>query len=221
MNILETIQKRRSVRAFLPDPISPHIITQILTTAQFAPSGCNTQPWQVAILGTEHRQKLVEKILAARAKGITEQPDYDYYPKQWIEPYKSRRFACGMALYGALKIAHHDKEARQKIWDLNYYFFNAPVGLIFYIDRHLQTGSYIDIGMFIQNVMLAARHFNLETCAQASFADYPEQVRDVLSLDENQIIICGMAMGYANWDAAINLCHTDRIDVEQFTHWYN
>lgn len=221
MTILELIQQRRSVRAFLTKPVSIDIISEILNTARFAPSGCNTQPWKVAILGPLHKQQLAKEIIEARNHSIESHPDYQYYPRDWHEPYKSRRFSCGSALYGALGIMYHDKASREKIWDLNYHFFNAPIGLIFHIDCTLDTGSYIDMGIFLQNVMLAARHFGLETCAQASLADYPNQVRKVLALDSTQTIICGMALGYPDPDAKINQCRTNRIPIAQFANWYD
>lgn len=221
MNVLDAIRDRRSIRAFLPKSVDNEIIAKILETARFAPSGCNAQPWKVSVLGCEHKHQLATEILKARKTGVETTPDYQYYPSDWHEPYKSRRFSCGKALYGALDIAYHDKVARENTWERNYHFFNAPIGLIFHMDNRLGIGSYMDIGMLIQNVMLAARHFGLETCPQAALADYPDQVRNILSLEPGQIIICGMALGYPDNDAKINQFRTERISVSQFTSWYD
>jgi nitroreductase len=221
MEVWEAIRNRACFRAFLDKPVSEDIVRQILDVARFAPSGVNTQPWQVAVLGSQHKKTLAEKIIAARKAGVEANPDYHYYPEQWIEPYKSRRFACGMALYGALDIKREDTAARQAVWDLNYHFFHAPLGLIFYMDKHLQTGSYMDCAMFIQNVMLAARHFGLETCPEASLADYPDLVRETLSLTDSPIILCGMALGYPDLKALINQYRTERLSVDEFTQWFD
>jgi nitroreductase len=174
MNVHDAIKGRASTRAFLNKPVSPEIIKQILAVARWAPSGVNTQPWKVAVIYGETMNIITQKILQARQKGQELHAEYHYYPQEWFEPYKSRRFQCGMALYGAMNIKRDDAAARQHIWELNYHFFGAPVGLIFSINKRLERGSWMDLGMFIQNVMLAARGFQLETCAQASLADYPD-----------------------------------------------
>ena len=174
----------------------------------------------MAVVGPLHRQKLSESIIQARQKDIPENPDYHYYPTQWEEPYKSRRKACGLALYGALRIQKEDIERRKKQWYRNYFFFDAPVALIFYIDAILCKGSWMDMGMFLQNVMLAARYYGLETCPQASLAEYPDIVRECLNIPANQHIVCGMAMGYADWSDPINQYRTHRETVDSFTTWH-
>lgn len=217
-NILEIIRARRSIRAFLPKPVSSDMVYHILEVARFAPSGVNTQPWKVAIVGSHHRAKLSQAIIKARENHIPPNPDYDYYPSQWQEPYKSRRKACGLALYGALNIALHETEKRKEQWHRNYYFFNAPVALIFYMPSFLATGAWIDMGMFMQNIMLAARHFGLETCPQAALAEYPDIVRAQLGIVDHHII-AGMAMGYADEAHPVNQYRTEREPVETFSMW--
>ncbi|MCW5588777.1 MAG: nitroreductase [Legionellales bacterium] len=220
MNILEAIKGRASCRAFLAKPVDREIIHAILEAARFAPSGTNTQPWQVAVVTEGALQRVSAAILQAHQQQ-TMNPDYQYYPREWFDPYKSRRFACGMALYGALNIQRDDKLRRQQVWELNYQFFGAPVGLFIFIDKRLATGSFMDTGMFIQTIMLAAREFGLETCPQAALAEYPDVVRQQLQLDDNTIILCGMALGYPDRAHAINQYRTQREEVDHFTLWYS
>lgn len=221
LNTLDAIHDRQCVRAFLKKDVSLEIIEQILEAARFAPSGVNTQPWYVAVLGPKHRQKVSEAIIQARENNIPENPDYHYYPTSWEEPYKSRRKACGLALYGALHIAKDDGEKRKAQWYRNYYFFDAPVGLIFHLEAKLCKGSWMDIGMFIQNVMLAARYFGLETCPQASLAEYPDIIRAELNISKEHHIVCGMALGYADWSHPVNQYRTTREAVNTFTIWHD
>lgn len=217
---LSILKDRQCVRAFLPQIVSDQTITRILDAARFAPSGVNTQPWKVAVLGPIHRQKISQGIIHALEQGLKPHPDYDYYPKEWVEPYKSRRQACGLALYGALDIKKEDLERRKQQWYRNYYFFDAPAALIFYIDAKLCKGSWMDMGMFIQNVMLAARAFDLETCPQAALAEFPDIIRETLDLPVSQHIVCGMAMGHPDWSNPINQYRTTREEVNSFTRWY-
>lgn len=220
MELLSSIRERRSVRAFLNTPVSDTIIQKILDTARWAPSGVNTQPWKVAVLGQKTRATLSEQILHAREASIPEDPDYHYYPTEWREPYKSRRKACGLALYGSLKIAIDETEKRKIQWYKNYIFFGAPAALMILIDKDLTTGAWLDLGMFIQNIMLAAKGYGLETCPQASLAEYPNIVRKVLSLSDQHFVVCGMAVGYADWSHPVNQYRTTREPVENFTQWY-
>jgi nitroreductase len=220
MDILAAMRGRASVRAYLNKPVASQTIRDMLAAARFAPSGVNTQPWQVAVVTGATKTALTQAILAARKEGVKEHPDYHYYPRDWFEPYKARRFACGMALYGALQIERDDHARRQQVWDLNYHFFHAPVALLFFVDKRLEKGSWLDCGMFIQNVMLAARHFGLDTCAQASIADYPNEVKQVLAMQDDLALICGMALGYADPAQAINQYRTERAGVDDFTSWH-
>lgn len=220
MDVVDSIKERRSVRAFLDKEVPKSIIIDILNVARFAPSGVNTQPWHVAHLGPITREKITQDIIHLRENAVPENPDYQYYPKEWVEPYKSRRKACGAALYGALNIGFNDKEKRQEQWHKNYYFFYAPVALIFYLEAKLCKGSWMDMGMFIQNVMLAARSHGLETCPQAALAEYPDVIREHLNLPQTMHIVCGMALGYADWSNPVNQYRTQREPVESFTTFY-
>lgn len=221
LDILTAIRERSSVRAFLKRPVPLPLLWEILDTARFAPSGVNTQPWHVAIVGPKHRKRLSEEILQAKESHISPNPDYHYYPKTWEEPYKSRRKACGLALYNALSITGEDTEKRKAQWYQNYEFFQAPAAFLFYLERSLCQGSWLDMGMFLQNVMLAARAHGLETCPQAAFAEYPEIIRKCLALEASYAIVCGMAIGYADWSHPINQYRTERIAPEQFAQYYD
>jgi nitroreductase len=219
MDVLEAIQHRSSIRAFLDKPVSKAQVTQVLETARFAPSGVNTQPWQVVVVGDALKKIMGDKIISAKEKQVPENPDYHYYPEKWVEPYTSRRKACGLALYGALNIGREDTEKRKIAWYRNYHFFDAPIGMIIHIDSQLEIGSWLDAGMFIQNILLAARGIGLSTCAQAAMAEYPDIIRDTLSIPSTQKIICGIAMGYADLTAPINQYRTTREPLDTFVRW--
>ena len=221
MNILEAIKKRSSTRAFLEKDVSKAIIESILETARWAPSGTNTQPWNVVVLSGSAKEHLCEKMAAkftAHEKGT---PDYHYYTAgKLVEPYRTRRFNCGMALYGALGIGREDRVEREASWSRNYHAFNAPVMLLFFIDKCLEKGSWLDYGMFLENVMLAALEYGLATCPQQALAEYPDLARDYLGEDyQDKILICGIALGYADTRAAINNYRTEREDIANFTRW--
>jgi len=217
LNVLEAIKGRHSARAFLNLSVDKKSITTILEVARFAPSGVNTQPWEVVVVQGNYIQQIGDAIIAAREAGTPENPDYHYYPTEWIEPYKSRRKACGLALYSSINITLQDKEKRKEAWYRNYYFFGAPIGLLFFLETKLEKGSWIDMGMFIQNVMLAARGIGLETCPQASLAEYPDIVRGIVGVSKEKALLCGMALGYEDQNHPINQYRTEREPVEKFT----
>jgi len=221
MNVEQAIVGRYSCRAYLDDPVPRPLLEKILETARWSPSGANMQPWQVVVLQGEAKERLSDALLAAFDAGERPAPDYDYYPAEWIEPYKGRRYQCGLALYQALAIERDDKARRLEAWRDNYRFFGAPVALLFFIHRSLATGSWLDMGMFIQSVMLAARQWGLESCPQASVADYPQVVRHTLGLEEELRLLCGLALGYPDADHPVNNYRTDREPVAGFTRWFD
>jgi len=220
MDILTAMRERHSTRGFLDRDVEDNIIEQILDAARYAPSGANTQPWQVCVVKDQTKQSITDQIIAAREAGQSENPDYQYYPSQWREPYKSRRYATGMALYSALAIGREDTARRTQAWYDNYRFFGAPVGLFFFIDKDLAQGSWLDLGMFIQNVMLAAMAFDLATVPQASLAEYPDIVRTALQVPDTQALACGMSLGYADENMPVNQYRIERATVADFTRWY-
>ncbi len=216
------ITSRHSMRAFLPTPVPRETVEAILRVAARAPSGTNTQPWQVYALTGTAKQRLSERISA-----IYEDPvelalhtrEYDYYPKAWTSPYLERRRKVGWDLYGLLGIDKTDKDAMHHQHGRNYRFFDAPVGLIFSIDRVLQQGSWLDYGMFLQNIMVAARARGLHTCPQAAFTEFHRVIAEELAFRPEQMLVCGMALGYADPVAVENTLLTERAAVSEFARF--
>ncbi len=213
------ITSRRSVRAFLPTPVPRQTIEEILAVASRAPSGTNTQPWKVTVLTGRARQTLSEKIRAAyddpdeRARHTEE---YAYYPTEWKSPYIDRRRKVGWDLYGLLGIGKTDKARMHAQHGRNYRFFDAPVGLIFTIDRHMQQGSWLDYGMFLEALMVAARARGLDTCPQAAFTQFHRIIAEHIGMPATDMVVCGMSLGHADPDAIENSLVTQRAPVAEF-----
>lgn len=220
MNIIEALRKRKSVRAYLEKPVEKEKIMNILRAARHAPSGTNAQPWQVAVVTGKKKDELTEAMEKAfRQDGIGAM-DYNYYPLEWNEPYKKRRVSCGAQLYAALNIERKDRKGRIEQWIANYRAFEAPVILFFFLDSVMKKGSFLDYGMFIQSVMLAALEEGLATCPQAALGQYPKLIKDALGYDQETLLICGMALGYEDTGATVNNYRTPREEVEVFTHFF-
>jgi len=219
------ITSRRSVRAFLPTAVPRATIEDILRVASRAPSGVNTQPWKVTVLTGAAKQALSKKILAAHdanaAAGSSgaDVGEYDYYPTEWSSPYIERRRKIGWDLYGLLGIGKTDKARMHAQHGRNYMFFDAPVGLIFTIDRILRQGSWLDYGMFLENIMIAARGRGLDTCPQAAFIGFHRIIAEQLQLPAAEMVVCGMSLGYADGSAAENRMVTERVPVEAFARF--
>ena len=209
--VLDALEGRSSVRGYLDRPVPRQLVERILTAAARAPSGNNSQPWRVHVLTGPARARLGDAILAARqADQDDPAPEYDYYPRDWPEPYGARRRTIGWELYGLLGIQKGDK-AKSRAWqDENYRFFGAPVGLILTRDRRLGLGALIDLGMFMEGVAVAARGLGLDTCAQAAFAHYHAIIRSELRLAPEDMVICGMSLGFTDTAAAANRLRTER-----------
>jgi len=220
MNILETLQQRKSVRAFLNKDVEDDKINAILAAASHAPSGVNTQPWQVAVVTGATKLKLQAQLESGYREGEKGNADYSYYPEKWVEPYRSRRIACGLKMYSTLKIEREDKQRQLNQWAANYRAFDAPVMLLFFMDASMQTGSFLDYGMFLQSIMLVAVEQGLATCPQASVADYPEMIKTALDYPQDSILVCGMALGYEDKDALVNSYRTSREAVDTFTRYF-
>jgi nitroreductase len=213
------ITRRRSLRAFLPTPVAHEDIAQILQVAGRAPSGTNTQPWKVYVLQGERKQQLSSAILAAHndpEQTRQHQEAYAYYPKQWTSPYIDRRRKVGWDLYALLGLTREDKAGMAAQHGKNYDFFGAPVGLIFTIDRIMEQGSWLDYGMFLQNIMLAARARGLDTCPQAAFTQYHRIIAAQLQLPEQETVVCGMSLGVADLSKIENSLRTERMALEEF-----
>jgi len=213
----EAIASRRSVRAFLPDPVDPQAIRDILSVASRAPSGTNMQPWKVYVTTGAVKEAIGRAVLESghRAEKVT-WDEYRYYPDKFFEPYLTRRRTVGFALYESLGIARRDTDRMRAQHDRNFVFFDAPVGMLFTIDRRLNTGSWIDHGMFLQSIMIAARGRGLHTCPQAAFAPYHKEIRPIIGMTDEEILVCGMALGYEDTSRPENNFRTERVPVEEF-----
>jgi len=220
MNVHDALAERKSVRAFLKKPVSREVVTKILDSARKAPSGVNTQPWQVAVVMGEKKEVLQNLVETAFRDGEKPHMDYQYYPLKWVEPYKTRRFQCGLQLYAALGIKREEKERRLEQWVANYRAFDAPVMLYFFMDPGLEAGSFMDYGMFLQSVMLTAVEDGLATCPQAALGEYPELVKEALGYPNDSILLCGMALGYEDTNAKVNSYRIDREPVDSFTRFF-
>jgi nitroreductase len=216
------ITTRRSMRAFLPTPVERATIEDILAVASRAPSGTNTQPWQVHVLTGQAKAALSRDIRAAfddpeeRARHTEA---YAYYPTQWQSPYIDRRRKVGWDLYSLLGIGKADKQRMHEQHGRNYAFFDAPVGLMFTIDSVMQQGSWLDYGMFLQSVMVAARARGLHTCPQAAFTQFHRIIARHLGLPDSQTVVCGMSLGFADPAAVENTLVTEREPVSGFVRF--
>ncbi len=218
----EVIRSRRSVRGFLPTPIPQKIILEILDVAARAPSGTNTQPWLVTVVTGDKKEALSRTLITTALdpkKDAEHAPEYVYYPEKWILPYIERRRQVGYDLYRLLGIAKGDRERMAHQFSRNYAFFDAPVGLFFTIDRIMGQGSWLDYGMFLQNVMIAARARGLDTCPQAAFLKYHQIIASHLEIPPEQQLVCGMALGYEDPSKIENSLITKREAATTFTRF--
>ena len=216
------ITSRRSIRAFLDKPVDRDEIARILDVAARAPSGTNTQPWKVYVLTGAARTRLSNAILAVnadpeQARGHTE--EYAYYPREWTSPYIDRRRKVGWDLYSLLGLGRDNKAGMAAQHARNYAFFDAPVGLIFTIDRIMAQGSWLDYGMFLQNIMVAARARGLDTCPQAAFTQYHRIISAELDLPASEMVVCGMALGWADPTRIENTLMTEREPIHGFARF--
>jgi nitroreductase len=215
---------RHSVRAFLPKAIEKSVIDELLTIAHLAPSGSNLQPWKVHVMFAKKLRELgndMQQTYLAKEPG--HKREYNYYEISWVdfEPYATRRQKCGWGLYNALQIARHEKERLAKQRSMNFNFFYAPVAFLFTIDRRLELGSWIDYGIFLQSLNLMARARGLHTCTMASVSEFPKVVRRNLPIGEDEIVMCGMALGYKDETAQINSFRLGRAPLSEFAKFYD
>jgi len=213
---------RRSVRGFLPTPVPEETILEILDVAARAPSGTNTQPWKVTVTTGAKKESLSRELIETAldpARDAEHVQEYAYYPEKWVHPYIDRRRKVGYDLYGLLGITKGEKDRMHRQFARNYAFFDAPVGLFFTIDRILGQGSWLDYGMFLQNVMIAARARGLHTCPQAAFAKYHRIVTRHLAIPDTEMLLCGMALGYEETSRIENTLRTEREPASAFTRF--
>jgi nitroreductase len=216
------IRERRSVRGFLPTAVPRETILEILDVAARAPSGTNTQPWQVIVVTGGRKEALSHELIETAldpARDAEHEQEYSYYPDKWVHPYLERRRKVGYDLYGLLGILKGDHEYMKLQFARNYAFFDAPVGLFFTMDRILGQGSWLDYGMFLQNVMLAARARGLDTCPQAAFTKYHKIIGRHLEIPQERQLLCGMALGYGDLARIENSLQTEREPAKAFTRF--
>ena len=222
----EAITSRMSMRAFSDQAVPRDTIEAILQVASRAPSGTNTQPWKVYVLQGANRDSLVQKVCAAHddlrdhpEKAADYQEAYDYYPEKWVSPYIDRRRENGWGLYGLLGIVKGEKDKMHAQHQRNFCFFDAPVGLMFTIDKVMGRGSLLDYGMFLQNIMVAARGRGLHTCPQAAWNNFAHIILPHIGAPDSEMLVCGMSLGWINANEPVNTFFTPREDVAHFTHW--
>ena len=218
----EAITSRRSIRAFLPTEVPREDIEAILAVAARAPSGTNIQPWKVTVLTGASLASLSTKILAAH-----DHPDsatlyveeYPYYPSKWVSPYIERRRKVGWDLYALLGLGRENKAGMHAQHGRNYAFFDAPVGLMFTIDRVLELGSWLDYGMFLEALMVAARGRGLDTCPQAAFNRFHALIGEHIGMTPGESFVCGMSLGYADPSRIENTLVTEREPIDRFVRF--
>jgi nitroreductase len=224
MTVEQALLSRRSVRAFLPRPVPRHDVERLLALAARSASNSNCQPWQVHVVTGSVKTRLTSALLAAHdSEGRASVREYNYQPApdEWAEPFRTRRRRFGEGLYGnALGIAASDSAARLAHHRRNYDFFGAPVGIILTVSRHPLDGALVDAGLFLQALMLAARGAGLDTCPQAAFIDFYPVLRDCLDIPEDQLIVCGLALGHADREHRLDEHSTTREAVASFATFY-
>ncbi len=217
--VLDALTSRRSIRAFLQREVPRQTLEKILEAAARAPSGTNMQPWEVVALTGAALRKVADALFAKAMAGDEGNQNYPYYPQKFREPYLARRRKIGFDMYGALGIERGETAKMQHQLALNFRFFDAPVGLFFFIDADLELGSWLDHGMFVQNVMTAARAFGLDTCPQAAFIRYHDDIKAMLGLGPDKKLVCGMALGYADMSNPINTFAVEREPLARFARF--
>ncbi|MBB5499360.1 nitroreductase [Paraburkholderia sp. MM5384-R2] len=215
LSAVHAISGRRSIRRFMPDGIGEEVVRDILSLAARAPSGTNSQPWLVHVVTGAVKERLSTRVQEAAKRGMTTK-EYDYAPDPWWEPYLSRRRKVGFDLYALYGLQRHDMKARAQAVLRNFEFFGAPVGLFFSMEKAMTHGSWLDMGMFMQNVMILARAFGLDTCPQQAWCEFGGLVRKELQIDDKYVMVSGMSMGVADPSAAENTLETERCSVEDF-----
>ena len=217
MNVTDAIRSRKSVRAFLDRPVDMSVLREVLTLAARAPSGGNLQPWRLFVVTGEPLAKFKQTML----KRVQEQPqgeplEYNVYPPDLWEPYRTERYDLGEAMYALLDIPRSDKVGRLRQFARNYQLFGAPAALFCYVDRDMGTPQWSDLGMYLQSVMLLLRERGLDNCAQECWAMYQQSVAAFLNPPAEWMLFCGMAIGYADESAAVNRLDSRRLPLEEF-----
>ncbi len=216
MQLTEAIRSRKTVRQFTDQSVSADIVIDILETAKWAPSGGNLQPWNVHVLTGEPLKAFTEDIQQKLSANGEEDPEYQVYPPDLKDPYKTRRRVVGQALYELIGVPRDDTPGKLKQLAKNFEFFGAPVGMFFVMDRQMEIGQYVDLGMFMQNIMLLARDKGLHTCPQEAWARWPKSTAEFLNISDEEMVFCGMALGYMDESATINKLKSERASLDDF-----
>lgn len=212
------ILSRRSVRGYLATPVPRAVVEHLLDVAARAPSGTNMQPWQVIALSGATLAAFCDHVSAAFLAGEDQgKTGHTYYPQPMPEPYLARRRKVGWDLYGLLGIGRGETAKTRAHVVRNLHYFSAPVGLILTVDSRLLIGSWLDMGMFLENIAVAARARGLDTCAMAVFSEFPRAVKAALDIDDGQTVVCGMAIGHEDRAQAANALVTERLPADRFT----
>lgn len=220
MHLDEALKARISARAFKPDPVPLALVKEILDLAKHSPSGTNIQPWKVHVVAGDVRRRLEEEVLAHRETDPADKGAEFPRTSKRKEPYTTRMRTLGKEMYGLLGIPKGDTDANWRQWGRNYQFFDAPVGLIFTIDKDLDCMSFLDIGIFMQSIMLAAKARGLDTCSQGAWNGFWTVTRRVLNVSDDEYIVCGMSLGYADETAPVNTLIAEREPVESFATFH-
>ncbi|MEC9360100.1 MAG: nitroreductase [Pseudomonadota bacterium] len=221
MNVSEAVDSRRSVRAFLNQPVDLGMLREVLERAARAPSGGNLQPWRLYVLSGDALSRLKDAMqLRLNTRPTPDLPvDYEVYPSPLGEPYRSERYAVGEAMYAELGIAREDKAGRLQQFASNYRFFGAPAALFCYVDRGMGPPQWSDLGMYLQTAMLLLRERGLDSCAQECWSVYHREVAAQLSPTAEWMLFCGMAIGHADPDAPVNRLRSRRLPLDEFVQW--
>lgn len=224
MTVYEALASRRSVRDFLPTPVSGAVIRRVLEAAARSPSGGNVQPWHIDVVAGEKLDELKavmqRRLQETAAGGRSEQPEYDIYPKELVAPYRDYRFQLGEAMYASMGIPREDKAARLRWFARNFQFFGAPMALFCSIDRRMGPPQWSDLGMFLQSVMLLLREEGLDSCPQESWSAYPKTVSDFIGIPPERMLFCGMSIGHANAQHPVNQFPVERAGLAQFARFH-
>jgi nitroreductase len=224
MNVYEALASRRSVRDFLPTPVSADVIRRVLTAAARAPSGGNVQPWHIDVVAGERLDEfkaiMRRRLQEVAAGDVSEQPEYPIYPQPLIAPYRDYRFQLGETMYAALGIPREDKAARLRWFARNYQFFGAPLALFCSIDRSMGPPQWSDLGMYLQSVMLLLREEGLDSCPQECWSVYPKTVAAFIGMPAQRMLFCGMAIGHANEQHPVNNFVSERAELSTFATFH-
>jgi len=213
MNVSEAVKSRRSIRAFLKNPVDDHLLKELLRISSRSPSGGNLQPWKIYVVNGKSMTSFLE---FQKTWHEPETPAYDIYPKSLKEPYRTYRYQLGEQMYDLLDITREDKDARIKQVMKNFEFFGAPCALFCFVDRQMGPPQWSDLGMFLQTFMLLAQEHGLDTCAQEAWSMKQESVSKFAGINDELMLFCGMSIGYKDPNAEVNKLYSERSSLDEW-----